>query len=182
MTKLSTAKPGKRRKKRLSPRKTAVGWREWVALPTLGIRAIKAKFDTGARTSSLHAFDVETYLVDGEEWVEFTVRPLQRNSVVRHHCLAKVIDRRWVTNPGGRRQKRIVIASDVRIGDDDWPIEINLTDRDEMGFRLLIGRTAMHGRLVVDPGTSYRLGRPKSRRHKARRPARPLGHLRLVAS
>jgi len=162
------------KKKPLRARKMAVGWREWVALPALGIQAIKAKFDTGARTSALHAFEVETYAIDGEEWVRFTIQPLQRSSAARRHCLAKVVDRRWVTNPGGRREKRLIIATNVRLGDEEWPIEINLTDRDEMGFRFLIGRTAMHGRLVIDPVGSYRLGKPMAPRRKGKHQVKPV--------
>lgn len=154
------------------PRKKIVGWREWVALPLLGVQAIKAKIDTGARTSALHAFDVEPYEVNGEEWVRFALSPLQRKDSRDILCVAPVLDRRWVTNPGGRREKRILIETTILLGNSRWPIELGLTDRDEMGFRLLIGRTAMHNKLVVDPDLSYRarVGRRKRRRKARRRP------------
>lgn len=139
--------------------KRIVGWREWVSLPGLGVKRIKAKIDTGAKTSALHAFEVERYQIDGKAWVRFTIHPLQHTPARERVCQAPILDRRWVTNPGGRRQKRIIIETPVRIGDDEWPIELSLTERDEMGFRMLIGRTAMHGRLVVDPDTSYRTAR-----------------------
>lgn len=136
-----------------------VGWREWVALPELGVKRIKAKFDTGAKTSAIHAFEIARYRRDSQDWVRFTVHPLQHTPARERVCEKPILDERWVTNPGGRRQKRIIIATTVRIGDDEWPIELSLTERDEMGFRMLIGRTAMHGRVVVDPDASYRAGR-----------------------
>jgi hypothetical protein len=96
--------------------------------------------------------------------VEFAVRPLQRNDAVAQRCAAPVADRRWVTTSGGHREKRYVINASIRVADHAWPIEMSLTNRDEMGFRLLIGRTAMLGRLIVDPASSYRTGKPKKKR------------------
>jgi hypothetical protein len=149
--------------------KTVVGWREWVAIPSLNIAAIKAKLDTGARTSALHAFDVVPVEINGEDWIQFTVHPFQRNDAVVQPCSAPVVDQRWVTNPGGRREKRYVIAAIVRLGEQSWSIELSLTDRDEMGFRMLIGRTALHGRFVVDPDLSYRIGRKKMQSRKGQK-------------
>ena len=158
-----------------TPKRT-VGWREWAGLPRLGVDSIKAKLDTGARTSALHAFDVEPLRVDDEDWVRFAVHPMQRSDAKETICQARILGRRWVTNPGGRRQRRIIIETTVRIGDEEWPIELGLTDRDEMGFRLLLGRSALSGRLIVDPAVSYRTGRrakKKSRTRKWRKNAEP---------
>ena len=157
------------RNRKLGRIKSVVGWREWVALPPLGVDRIKAKFDTGAKTSALHAFDIQPFQVNGEDWVRFNIHPLQLSDSQEKSCVAKVVDRRWVTNPGGRRQKRIIITTDIRLGDAEWPIELSLTDRDEMGFRMLIGRTAMHGRLVVDPDGSYRAHKSKKTKRKKKK-------------
>lgn len=137
-----------------------------MALPDLGIERIKAKLDTGARTSALHAFDLRAFAEDGQSWVEFVVHPLQRNDAVILACRAVVLDRRWVTSSNGSREQRWVVATDIRIGERRWPIEITLTNRDEMGFRMLIGRSAMERHLMVDPAASYRAGRPRRRRVK----------------
>ncbi len=137
------------------------GWREWLALPTLGITQIKAKLDTGARTSVLHAFNLESFRRGGEEWVRFNIHPSQRDDTVSVTCEAPVIDRREVMNSGGHREPRIFIETEVRLGDDQWSIEISLTNRDEMGFRMLLGRSAMKSRIIVDPRGSYRLGKKK---------------------
>lgn len=144
--------------KRAAVAKPVVGWREWIALPDLGIAAIKAKIDTGARTSALHAFRVRPYLRDGIEMVEFRVHPVQRHREPEVVCHAAVRDRRWVVSSNGQREQRIVVRTGVRIGAEHWPIEITLTDRDPMGFRMLLGREALRKRVVVDPGRSYRLG------------------------
>lgn len=146
----------------------AVGWREWVALPALGVQRIKAKLDTGARTSAIHAWDIALRRIDGEPWVAFTLHPLQRNDRIRKACLARVVDRRYVTNSGGRRERRYVIETVLRIGKLEWPIELSITNRDEMGFRMLIGRTAMTGRLIVDPSRSYVIGKRKRKPRRTR--------------
>jgi hypothetical protein len=146
--------------------KHVVGWREWVALPSLHIQAIKAKLDTGARTSALHAFNLKPLDVRGAQWVQFDVHPFQRNDATAIPCVAKVIDRRLVTNPGGRRESRYIVQATIRFGGEEWPIDLSLTNRDQMGFRLLIGRAAMTGRLIVDPIKSYRTGTPTQKRTK----------------
>ncbi len=146
--------------------KLLIGWREWVALPELSIPHIKAKIDTGARTSALHAFELHEFQRDGQDWVRFRVHPLQRTSEPEIECEVPIIDRRTVTDSGGHQEVRIVIETPVRMGGTQWPIEMTLTARDDMKFRMLLGRTAMRGRLVVDPETSFLTGRPKRKKSK----------------
>ena len=136
-----------------------IGWREWVSLPELGIEHIKAKIDTGARTSALHAFSVRTFTKQGKKMVRFKIHPYQRQKDVVVECVAPVLDKRWVTDSGGHREQRYVIESSVKLGGQVWPIELTLTNRENMKFRMLLGRTAMKGRLVVNPGRSYLVGK-----------------------
>jgi len=139
--------------------KIHAGWREWMGLPALGIPAIKAKLDTGARTSTLHAFFTEHFRQGTKDLVRFGVRPLQRHTTLTVICIAEVLDRRIVSDSGGHKEARWVIASPVRLGQEEWMIELTLTDRDSMLFRMLLGRSAMSKRLVVDPQASYLIGR-----------------------
>lgn len=136
-----------------------LGWREWVGLPDLRVDAIKVKLDTGARTSSLHAFDMVRFHRKGAAMVRFEIHPRQRSRADMVEVEAELVDERWVRNSGGERELRPVIETDIRIGADTWPIELTLTRRDAMGFRMLLGRQALRKRAVVDPGSSFRAGR-----------------------
>ncbi|MDZ7747572.1 MAG: RimK/LysX family protein [Halofilum sp. (in: g-proteobacteria)] len=134
--------------------RTDVGWREWLALPELEIPAVKAKIDTGARTSALHAWKVEPYTEGGAPWVRFHLHPLQRDTELSLVRRAPVADRRMVSDSGGHRESRYVIESAVRIGAHTRRIEMTLTDRDTMLFRMLLGRQAMRGLRVI-PDASF---------------------------
>lgn len=132
-----------------------IGWRERVALPNLGISQIKAKIDTGARSSALHAFDVETFSRDGKTMVRFKVHPDQRNTHRTVSTEAELIDQRQVRNSGGHAQLRPVIQTMVELNGERWLIELTLTNRDVMGFRMLLGRQAVRKRFLVDAGRSF---------------------------
>lgn len=132
-----------------------VGWREWVGLPDLQVPAIKVKIDTGARTSALHAYDIERVGAH----VEFSVQPLQRNSGLSVRCRAPLVDIRTVTDSGGHKEERYVVTSLLHIGALNKNIEITLTQRHDMLFRMLIGRTALMPHCLVDPAASYLCGK-----------------------
>lgn len=140
----------------------AVGWREWTSLPELGIRAVKAKVDTGARSSCLHAYDIRETRRRGSPWLIFKVHPLQRNDRYIVECESPLLEYRQVTSSNGRRETRPVIQTDIELGGLRWPIELTLTRRDAMGFRMLLGREAVRGRFVVDPGRSYLSSRQRA--------------------
>lgn len=142
--------------------KLIVGWREWVGLPDLGIKRIKAKVDTGARTSALHAFDLRIFTEKGVKMVWFAIHPIQKKTDIVTECTAEILDQRWVSDSGGHREKRYVILSTLLLGDRQWPIEMTLTNRDNMKFRMLLGRTAMENRIIVDPEASYIQGKRKT--------------------
>jgi hypothetical protein len=140
---------------------SVAGWREWVSLPDLGVDWIKAKLDTGARTSALHAFDLEEFERDGQAWVRFSIHPWQRNADDAVSAELPVHDVRHVRSSSGHVQERYVVLVAVRIGLRKITTEVTLTRRDAMGFRLLIGREALRQGYVVDAGRSYLGGRPK---------------------
>lgn len=143
-----------------------LGWREWVALPELGLPRIKAKVDTGARTSALHAFALTPYVENGVQRIRFSIHPRQRRDDVVV-CTADVIDQRTVRDSGGHEEARWVIETPITIGPHRWLIEATLTARDDMQFRMLIGRTAIRGRALVDPSASYLVGKkPRKKRRK----------------
>ena len=139
--------------------KITIGWREWLSLPELGVEHIKAKIDTGARTSALHAFSVRAFTKHGRKMVRFKIHPYQRRKDIVVECVAPVLDRRMVTDSGGHREQRYVIESLVKLGEQVWPIELTLTNRETMKFRMLLGRTAMKGKFIVNPGRSYLVGK-----------------------
>lgn len=150
-------------------KKTKLGWREWLALPDLGIPAIKAKIDTGARTSALHVCALEAFERNGQTMVRFSVHPLQRKKTPVIACEAPVIDQRIVSDSGGHRELRYVIAATVCLGELSFPIELTLSNRDGMLFRMLLGRTALAD-YVVYPTRSYRLGKTLAKTYKVKKP------------
>jgi len=139
--------------------KLVIGWREWVGLPELGLNSIKAKVDTGARTSALHAFELDTFSENGVDRVNFKIHPVQRDSEKVVNCVADIVDERIVTDSGGHKEQRLIISTLLTIGRWSWPIEMTLTSRDNMMFRMLLGRTAIKGIAMVDPNRSYTTGK-----------------------
>lgn len=144
-----------------------LGWREWVGFPDLGINQIKAKVDTGARTSCLHAFLVEPFERDGAPWVRFYIHPNQRNSSKVISCEAPILEQRVVRDSGGHEELRYVIETVVSIGNNKHMVEVTLTDRDSMKFRVLLGRTALVEQYAVDPSGSYLRGKRKRKAKKS---------------
>lgn len=143
-----------------------IGWREWVALPELGIPAVKAKIDTGARTSALHAFTLRTYREGGRTMVRFGIHPLRRRTDIEIFCAAEVIEQRLVSDSGGHREPRLIIRTPVVIAGTVREIEMSLTNRDSMLFRLLLGRTALDESLLVSPAASFLTGRSLARAYR----------------
>lgn len=140
-------------------KKKIIGWRECFGLEELGLPVVKAKIDTGAKTSSLHAFNIQNFQKDGEEFVSFDIHPLQQNRKIKRKCEAKVVDKRVVSDSGGNREKRFVIISKVKVCNKTFPIEITLANRTTMEYRMLLGREAIKKmRFVVDISKSFTLG------------------------
>ena len=135
-----------------------VGSEEWCQFPDLNIPGIKARVDSGAKTSSLHAFNIQSFRKNGEKWVNFEVHPLRNDNRTSVFCEAKVIDQRVIKSSSGSSEKRFVIRSKVLLGSEQYDIELTLTNRDSMGYRMLLGREAMEGRVLVNPAVSFSLG------------------------
>lgn len=146
-----------------------IGWREWVSLPDLGIKQIKVKVDTGARSSSLHAFDLHEFERDGEAWVRFKVHPDQRKTAVTVVAEAKILDKRNVRSSSGKASMRPVIATSIRLLGATFIAEVTLANRDAMGFRMLLGREAFRGNFLVDAGGSFFGGKPKRKKKRKRK-------------
>lgn len=132
-----------------------IGWREWVGLPAFGIERLKAKVDTGARTSALHAVNIHYVSRHGKVWVRFDLHPRQRTTKQIVHCEAQLLEERYITDSGGKRTLRPVIVLDLELAGELFPAELTLVSRDTMGFRMLLGRQALKSRCVVNPGRSY---------------------------
>lgn len=138
--------------------KIRVGWREWLALPELGISYLEAKVDTGAKTSALHAYALAYFESAGEAYVAFDLHPDRHSTSLSIACRARVVDQRVVSDSGGHKETRYVIQTPVIMAGQTWPIQITLTNRETMAYRMLLGREAMRGRLLVDPEASHLLG------------------------
>lgn len=137
-----------------------VGWREWVALPDIGIKALKCKVDTGAKNSALHAFDVKPFERNGELWVRFSIHLDDLDLTKIQMSEAKVIDTRQVIDSSGNRSERFFIETQLEIGHHKFLIQLSLTDRDTMKYNMLLGRTALRkAQMIVDPSHSYRQGK-----------------------
>lgn len=132
-----------------------IGWREWICLPDLHIGKIKAKVDTGARTSALHAFALQPFVENGVDKIRFDIHPFQHDTDNVISCVADVVDRRPVTDSGGHTEERFVIQTPITIAGQTWSIEITLTERENMLFRMLLGRSALRRRFIVNPARSF---------------------------
>ena len=143
-----------------------IGWREWLSLPELRIPKIKAKIDTGARSSSLHAYEIETYQESGSSFVRFKVNPVQRRDEMSIACEAPIHDIRSVRSSSGVAAERIVIQTAVSWMGETWTVDLTLANRAQMGFRMLLGREAIRSRMLVDPGRSYFGGRPQRKKRR----------------
>lgn len=128
-----------------------MGWQEWLALPELEIPLIKAKLDTGAKTSSLHAYDIKRVRKGAKRFVRFNVHPLQADSKTTRSCIARLVDERYVMSSNGHRELRPVIETKICVGGFEWPIELTLSDRDPLRFRMLLGRQALAHHVLIDP-------------------------------
>ena len=147
--------------------KIIVGWREWVSLPDLGIKSIKAKMDTGAKTSALHTYFIEPINNSERPMVRFGIHPMQKSVKNDTICIADIVDERRIVDSGGHPELRYIIRTSILVGNKKWPVDLSLTNREQMRFRLLIGRAAISEQLIIDPKLSFTLGRPlKLKRNK----------------
>jgi len=153
----STSEAPRKRGKKREP--TLIGWREWAGFPDLGVERIKAKVDTGAKTSAIHAYRIVTETREGELWATFTLHPAQKKRLPEVRCAARIVDRRRIRSSNGAEEARYIIETRLRLGAVERTIELSLARRDEMGFRLLLGRDALRKRFLVDPGASFLLGK-----------------------
>jgi len=138
--------------------KLIVGSEEWCSLPEIGLPMVKARVDSGAKTSALHAFNIRTFTRGGDPWVSFELHPIQRDDRTVVRCEAKVVDRRTIKSSSGETESRFVIRTPIQFPNGTWDIELTLTNRDSMGYRMLLGREAMAGRMLVDPSLSFCMG------------------------
>ena len=143
-----------------------IGWREWLALPELGVPGIKAKIDTGARSSALHTHDFEIFQRDGRDFVRFHLHPLRRNEKVLLTCEAPLAGFREVKDSGGHAEERPFIRSLATLGEVSWNLDLGLTNREGMKFRMLLGREALAGMFTINPSASYLLGKSLAREYK----------------
>lgn len=132
-----------------------IGWREWISLPGLGIKNLKAKIDTGARTSALHAFSLKPFKEGNINKISFEIHPWQHDNIKTVTCVAEVVDLRWVSDSGGHREERYVIRTPIRLNEEEWLIDVTLTERDTMLFRMLLGRSAIRRRFLINPARSF---------------------------
>jgi ribosomal protein S6--L-glutamate ligase len=140
--------------------KKNIGWKEWFSLDCIGLPLIKAKIDTGAKTSSLHAFNIESFYIENVEYVRFEVHPLQKNKKLTRSCISRVVDRRMVSDSSGKKEKRFVIKSFIKIGKINTQIDLTLANRDSMAFKMLLGRDAIKQlNMVVDVSKSFVQGK-----------------------
>lgn len=152
----------------MQEKQQVVGWREWVALPDLGVPAIKAKNDTGARTSALHTFELNRVKENGKDLVKFQLHPLRKRSDIVINCKSEIIDVRSVKDSGGHKEERYIINTKIALNDLIWEIELSLTNREDMLFRMLLGRTAMvNANLCIDPAQSYCYGKKLSKSYSS---------------
>lgn len=149
-------------------KKKIIGWREMVRLPALCNLSIGAKIDTGALTSAIHAFNIHAYTMDGVDYVTFDLHPRKRHRKPTISCEARIADIRYIKNTGGKPVPRFIIKTPIKLGKTQWDIELSLARRDAMSFRMIIGREALRGRFIVDPGRSYLMS--SGRRKTAKRP------------
>jgi len=147
---------------------TVIGWREWVELPDLGVKQIKVKVDTGARSSSIHVFDMKDFEKDGKTWVRFKLHPIQRKSAPTIQVEAEVLEYRSVRSSSGKASMRPVIVTTLNLMGVSYPVELTLASRDKMGFRMLLGREAIRRKFLVDSGRSFLGGKP-ARKKKPKR-------------
>jgi ribosomal protein S6--L-glutamate ligase len=139
--------------------KTLIGWKEWCQLPALGLPAIKAKIDTGAKTSCIHATNIVLFEKKSQPWIRFTVDPIQANKIIMIECKAPVLDERFITSSSGHKERRYIIRTPIRLGHHEWYIDLSLSNRENMRFRMLLGRDALKGHTLIDPTKMHCHGR-----------------------